>query len=597
MKRSISMLLAGVLLGVSCAGTDLDSPQPQPAEVTEPITTPEVPEAPISVANETLETIRRRLDSPLGDADRVIALEALAADTWLLRDGTLLDVSAGVPWGGGEGATTSQLRLLHSLLLVHDLVATDVPQDLDTAFELVEDWAASNPRQSPAHHMAWHDETTARRTTALIRLHDGYVRAEASAEIDPGGDRRGQLESLISSHLELLLDDEFHATGTNHGMFQDRAALLASAYLAHRSGSTSETDRAWSIASARLVEYYQSAISDEGVHLEHAPAYHQLIAASARADGEFLTALDDPAAGAVLAAAHADMVRYATHVVQPDGTWPLVSDTFSDQTPRLSLWDEPEYRYAASAGDQGHPPDDLAVAFEDAGYVIMRDRWTDDGLATYLHFTAAYHTDYHKHADDLSVWLYHDGPLLTELGPNGYSMDDPLVQCAYSDDAHNIATVDGLDLPRTDDRIGATRITTSDLTGDRWTATGINERIDGVAFERDIAYEPAAGIVEVVDRIQNDRPRAGRLRWHLDPTVTATPGGTDHELLLTRSGHEPVTVQFSSDAAIEVDILEADADDCVGLRFGGGEPTATTALEIRTEIGRSIELTSRFELP
>jgi hypothetical protein len=542
--------------------------------------------------DDALEVIRGRLDPPLGDADREETVELFLSGSWRLRDGTVVDLTDGVPWDGRSTMTTSQLRLLHSLLIVHDLVEGG-PVGIEAALRLVEAWDAANPRGAAATRMAWHDETTARRTTALVRLHDALCRAPDG---DGDGTRRAWIQLLIEQHLALLLDDGFHATGTNHGMFQDRAALVASAYLAIRTGESEASQAAWSTARDRLVDYYRATVRDEGVHLEHAPAYHQVIAASARRDGAFLAAFGDHGAARTLADAHTRMRRYATHVIQPDGTWPLVSDTFPTQGPQRSLWDDPGYRYAASRGAEGRPPAARAVAFEDAGYVIMRDRWTGDGEATYLHFTAAYHSDYHKHADDLSVWLYHDGPLLTELGPQGYAMDDPLVRCAYSAAAHNIVTVDGAELPRVDDRVGRTRLVAVDLDSDVWTATGVNERLDGIVLERRVSYDPAGGLLEVTDRVRTPQRRALRLRWHLDPSVTVS-GGAGDTVTLARPDREPVRASFRSDTPFDLEVLGPDAGSCAGLRFGGEEAMVTSTLELRTAPVRAIELVSRFELP
>jgi hypothetical protein len=434
MRRVSPWFVAAVLLlaGSVAHGRPVAHPAAHPAAL------------PAAFADDAaLEVIRGRLDPALGEADRERTVQLFLSGRWQLRDGTVVDLVAGVPWDGRATTSTTQLRLMHSLLIVHDLVEGG-PEGIEAALGLVGSWEAANPRGAAAHHMAWHDETTARRTSALVRLHDALCDGNGR---DEDGTRRAWVQTLLEQHLALLLDDGFHATGTNHGMFQDRAALVATAYLTVRSGGSEERQMAWSTARDRLVEYYRTTVRAEGVHLEHAPAYHQVIAAAAQRDGEFLAAFGDHGAARILTGAYLTMDRYATHVVQPDGTWPLVSDTFPAQGPDRSLWDDPGYRYAASGGEEGLPPAERAVAFPESGYVIMRDRWTSDGEATYLHFTAAYHSDYHKHADDLSVWLYHDGPLLTELGPQGYAMDDPLVQCAYSAAAHNVVSVEGVGAP------------------------------------------------------------------------------------------------------------------------------------------------------
>ena len=125
--------------------------------------------------------------------------------------------------------------------------------------------------------------------------------------------------------------------------------------------------------------------------------------------------LGEPDTAAELRGVHARMLDYAVHVIQPDGTWPLVSDTFDSDRIQISLWDDEHYRFAASAGRRGLAPLATVAVFPEAGYAIFRNRWSQDGMGTYLHLAAAYHASYYKHADDLSVWLYHNGPLLTEL--------------------------------------------------------------------------------------------------------------------------------------------------------------------------------------
>jgi hypothetical protein len=594
MRRPSLLLLAAACAACSVVGPGgaPNGPPPVTDERERPPAT-DAPDEAVDPVEARLEAIRARLDQPVrGDAG-VAAADELREGRWRLRDGAVVEVAGGVPWGGGwpGGTSRAQLRSLHGLLIVHTLVATGRDGDVDLAESLVADWVAANPREAPVDPMAWHDETTARRTSALVRLHD----ALHTGDRDRDGTRRAAIREQLALHLEALLDDDFHATGTNHGMFQDRAALAASAYLDVREGPSELTDRGWDVARERLLDYFRVAVLAEGVHREHAPAYHQTIAVAGLGDAALLRALGDDEGADELSTTVAAMVPYATHVVQPDGTWPLVSDTFPRGRPTATLWDDPGYRYAATAGQEGAAPTERAIAFPEAGYVIMRDGWTDDGRATYLHLTAAYHTDYHKHADDLSLWLYHDGPLLTELGPQGYDYDDPLVQCAYSDDAHNVATVDGLELPRTDGRHEDTRLTRVDLDGPTWRAAGVNERIDGVDFEREVAYDPEAGVVEVTDRVRTDVDRAVRVRWHLDPSVTARVSGDEVELI--RDDRDPVRGVFEAPGELDLRVLGPDTEGCTGLRFGEDEPVETSTLELHTEPRTVTEVVSRFELP
>jgi hypothetical protein len=170
-----------------------------------------------------LDAVRGRLDNPLrGDASLEV-VDALHAGELTLRSGDALDVADGVPWGGWEeGTTTSDLRLLHSLLIVHDLVEVGRTEDLDRAVEHVDDWADANPRERARHRMAWHDETTARRDHRADPAPRRWLERRPRIRTDSAVNG---LERRLADHLALLLEDDFHSTGTNHGMFQDRAAL------------------------------------------------------------------------------------------------------------------------------------------------------------------------------------------------------------------------------------------------------------------------------------------------------------------------------------------------------------------------------------
>lgn len=195
------------------------------------------PPAVSSPDDESLLTVlRTRLDGPDRDRDPRQVFEDLDGGQLSLRRFGEVPVSDGVPWHGGwsEGVTTSHLRVLHSLLIVNDLVAVGTAEALALAEEHVLDWRDANPPDAPAHPMAWHDETTARRALALVQLHDAKIERGVADEGD-----QGALVELITEHIELLASDEFHSTGTNHGMFQDRALLVATAYLCARGLSLS----------------------------------------------------------------------------------------------------------------------------------------------------------------------------------------------------------------------------------------------------------------------------------------------------------------------------------------------------------------------
>src|SRR5699024_1875773 len=81
-----------------------------------------------------------------------------------------------------------------------------------------------------------------------------------------------------------------------------------------------------------------------------------------------------------------------------------------------------EYQYAVTQGLLGNTPRLNSLVAADTGVAIFREDW-EDPSSVYIYFSAAYNSDYHKHSDELSVYLVHRGiEILREAGPNGYEM-------------------------------------------------------------------------------------------------------------------------------------------------------------------------------
>lgn len=436
--------------------------------------------------------------------------------------------------------------------------------------------------------MAWHDETTARRLESLVTLHEMLQ--------ESGWDTQELrwLERLAIAHVGVLLENGFHSTGTNHGMFQDRA-LLAWAF--NPMATTSDqalAARAYEVATRRLNDYFEGIFSDDGVHLEHSPAYHRIvmeymrrIVDAYRADGH-----DDvvaPIAAILDGAGH-----YATHVLQPDGRMPEIADTSSaGAEPVAGLVDTDAYRYAVTAGAQGTPPVGVDTFYPDADTAIMRDGWGRGGQGTYLHFAAAYHVDYHKHPDDLSLWLYHDGELITEAGMNGYQYDDPFTAYGYSAQAHNTVLVDGRGVNRVDGRYDQVRMTRATSDGTVSVVAGTTSRFPdpSTVWDRNVRYDRAAATVQVTDRV-DARPGAdATVLWHTAPGVDAA--ATNRQVLLYRDGVLAARLRVAAGGgSLPLQIIKGQTEPVLGWRLGHtNAPQPTEALRFQTRADQTIVTT------
>lgn len=135
-------------------------------------------------------------------------------------------------------------------------------------------------------------------------------------------------------------------------------------------------------------------------------------------------------------------------MLQPNSTLPVVNDGSPreiDPAPlvqrALFLFDRQGFRYAATHGAEGKPPEQVSFSFPHAGYYIMRDRWAPEGQ--YLLFDAGYYGASHQHEDKLSFVLWAEGrPLIFDPGTYQYVRDERRLYFTSSR-GHNTLLVDG----------------------------------------------------------------------------------------------------------------------------------------------------------
>lgn len=429
-----------------------------------------------------------------------------------------------IDWGDDSTEKRSFMRLLHGHFLISDLIEafknTTNSEYLYKGYEMIQDWIEKNPFENSASAMAWHDETTARRLINWIAFFDESRRILAKDNI-------ACLFENIKKHAELLNTDNFYSKNTNHGMFQDEALIVYSDYFFCIEGSQGLKQ----IACSRLKQYFDFIFSNEGVHLEHSPGYHELIAYNLLKYSNYFKNLDR-SFGEYLLKKYNQAAKFATYIIKPDGFLPQIGDT-QMMKPSSKLWiDDIGYKYAVTMGKEGAPPKETDIVFPESGYAIFRDSWTKNECNTYVLFMAAYHTDYHKHSDDLSLWIYASGgDIILESGPYGYNYKDQFTQYSYSSFAHNVLIVDNKGLPRTDGKYYATKIVDYMITEHKCSVTGVNERYKDVKHTRTIEYLKANQDIIVTDEISSNVLHEYKLLWHLAPDIEAFIKGKDKVVL------------------------------------------------------------------
>jgi hypothetical protein len=206
----------------------------------------------------------------------------------------------------------------------------------------------------------------------------------------------------------------------------------------------------------------EEQFSPAGVHLEHSPDYHRMVFDT------FNGILEADLTKQKRIWELRDRVEASlAWFVMPNGFLANFGDTDRRKMFKDNL-DESEYqveamKFVKSRGVKGEPPQETMRAFEDAGYFIARDRWSngtkDFEQCSYLAQICGFHSRTHKHADDLSfIWYDRAQEILVDAGRYGYlgrtETGSPLWEDGfwYSDPnriyvesthAHNTVQIDG----------------------------------------------------------------------------------------------------------------------------------------------------------
>jgi len=516
-----------------------------------------------------------------------------------LSTGAVLPYDSGRIW---EDRTDRSLaRRLHGFTFVADWFgASDTITDEESirlgalGFEMFTRWHRDFGSRSDetSQGMAYHDETTAQRLLALITFLHCFGDALPASSVS-------WVRRLADTTADLLSAEEFYAGCNNHGMFQDISVLAYSILLEQ----TPERRRSLiDLTTERLSSYFESCFTSEGVHIENTPTYHVMVCRSL----EQVTAVLE-AMGAENVDRYRRLLRaaeqYALHAISPNGEFPLVSDTIRvnlDTEANRLIFRSPEFEYAASRGARGRMPSERQAIFQESGYAIVRSDW-NDADASYLYFSAAYNADYHKHSDEMSIYVRaHGADLLAESGPYGFNWTDPLTRYAFSSYAHNTLVVGGEGLPRTGADSRATTLTNLSSDKPGFDVVGRTTRYPGVDWSRRVSEckDPSRryGTYAILDTASSESEQRYSFLWHLGPEVEPVLHAECLELYVR--GEKVGEFSFDSASKFEARIVHQDEDlEFQAWRFPAmnkSEPGTALLIEL---VGRevSVEYDLRFD--
>ncbi|MED1602988.1 alginate lyase family protein [Alkalihalophilus marmarensis] len=401
---------------------------------------------------------------------------------------------------------------LHSLRMVSFLVnAYEETNDevyLEKAMSITEDWIVNNPDNDSVSNWAWSDHAVSNRMLNLTNLYEQLQRSS----IRDIGFNKLLLQSLYEHGLWQVEEGNYRFPH-NHGVMQDRA-LIQVATLFERFDFADEW---FDLGVERLKKQLEASISESGVHLEHSPGYHIHTFELFQEVNEVLSK-DGLSLGEEFSDDLMNMKEYLAYVFKPDGSLPLIGDTVQTDLEHIDHLEHPYLDFIRTQGKEGAQPTDVSKVYEDAGVAILRDEWKDAeefDQSTYVMLQAGYHSNVHKHADDLSLVLYSMGEDIF-VGPGKYMYtSNPMRYYMLSSLSHNTVTVDGagydLDLEKID-----VFIKESELTEEYDRVVAEHSLYEGITFTREIILLKP-NVLVILDALESDQHHTYEQRFNLNP--------------------------------------------------------------------------------
>lgn len=510
----------------------------------------------------------------MNEESSAMAVRDFLADGQVILDGTQSEHLGADFWSASR--PRAEGRKAHSWFFIRQWnSAVSVISD-DEKLAVVEKFATYFPvwKESTEAEgsMAYHDESAAQRV-----MNECVFLANYGEYIEKAGFYDFELN--LKTDIEFLCEDYFYAGENNHGMFQNIALLVAYEY------GFADAD-AQKLAIDRLVRYFDQCFTEDGIHTENNPTYHVMVSNYLKRVSEYLESIGEldrvKNFGEILA--RADL--YAAYCVMPNGKFPPISDT---KLSALTLsqargpFGDGYFLGALTNGKQGTVPSSDSFVAEKSGYAIFRTGWGEDASVAF--FSAAYNADYHKHSDELSIYVYANGQeLLAEAGPNGYQYKDPLTAYAFSSFAHNTLIVDDKGLRRIDDNADTTKLRKDDVEG---CVTGSTGRYPGVSWNRkvDATDFKDSHILRIEDTVSSLDEHNYKFLWHLGIGITPVVRGNYIELFSDETKKKVGELYVANQPFVAVEVFRGQRHPKVqGFSFpamGKPAPTYTVQFEVQ----------------
>lgn len=382
----------------------------------------------------------------------------------------------------------------------------------------------------------------------------------------------------IGNFLALAVNFE---PNQNHGISEAAALAL----VAVNFPALAEAPGWRSLGLQRLASVMTTTVDADGVEIENTPFYHFYALTFAREIDGWATKYNIGLSPEFRKDTN-QMVKYATHIVQPNSKLPLlgsgVESSMANQDTGVysKLGEEfPEFEYTYTSGVAGTAPSRRNVMFPISGQSMMRSAWSpaaDFKNDSQVTFNVGRWRSRHCHLDVLGINYYSAGrTLVTDSGlyTSNAGADFDFFTGTR---AHNTVVVDGKD-----QSTGSAVVEGLTATGVDWAyQSGAHDLYAGVTHRRSVVLL-RRDLLLVVDTLSGSAPHRFQQLWHLFPGAAPRASGTSIDV--SEGKVQLLAIRQSPPARLAVDIVTGQTNPEQGFYSEAyGKKVANSVIEYST---------------
>lgn len=273
-------------------------------------------------------------------------------------------------------------------------------------------------------NLAWHDHTTALRMQNLFKWTQTLIANNVVCDEDIEFNL-----AVVLDHLDWLMEEKNYTRHTNHGYDQAFAMLEISTVW-----RDAIEEKYREISLRRIIDEVSFGFTFQGVHVENSPSYHFYMLQRLERLEKFLISYDIKD-GVNIVNLKNRARDFLFTLLTPNKSLPLIGDTELSEKASLAL-----INYADKYNNLLQEKRYGTFDYSDSGYIIYKSK------EIYLVLKSCHDSDYHRHDDDLSLYLLINGEeVFIDSGRYTYNNNHPVRKYVRSLYAHTTTFLEGYD--------------------------------------------------------------------------------------------------------------------------------------------------------